>query len=146
MIVMMKQTSPSVISTSHIISTDDNNRPWQWVVYFNATKQTEKLLYMRTCARLLVDLIIFRWVKGSTPRTLRLTNCCCTNHWQKNTTRQRGSAYRWISDLQVKKLYLNHKSPCHSAIDCPHKTVVFQLFVENPCIYANHLLVRNNNN
>jgi hypothetical protein len=60
MIVMMKQTSPSVISTSHIISTDDNNRPWQWVVYFNATKQTEKLLYMRTCARLLVDLIIFR--------------------------------------------------------------------------------------
>lgn len=46
MIDMMKQTSPNVISTSHIISTDDNNTPWQWVVYFNARKQMEKLLYM----------------------------------------------------------------------------------------------------
>nr|ACN26286.1 unknown [Zea mays] len=50
---------------------------------------------------------------------------------------------RRISDLQVKKLYLNHKPPSDGAIDCPHKTVVFQLFVKNSCIRVNHLLDRN---
>ena len=52
-------------------------------------------------------------------------------------------AYRWISDLQVKKLYLNHKSPCDGDIDCSHKTIMFQLFIKNPCIRVKYLLDRN---
>jgi hypothetical protein len=67
---------------------------------------------------------------------------CCTKHWP-NRRRQWDGAYRWISNLQVKKLYLNYKSSSNGIVDCPHKTIVFQLLVKNACGYAHQLLVWN---
>lgn len=132
---MIKQTSPSVVSTS-----TDEWRRQQQTVAVGCLFQRKKAGGQGFCTCILFPGESSRAAIHVPYYSLIVVVPTID---KKNTTKQRDSAYRRISDLQVKKLYLNHKSPCDGDIDCSHKTVMFQLFIKNPCIRVKYLLDRN---